>query len=114
MPEPTLFQKIILREIPAEILLETEEAIVIKDIHPQAPVHVLIIPKKLIPRISESREEDALLLGKLLLTAKAFAERENLSNGYRLVINNGRMAGETVPHLHIHLFAGRHMTWPPC
>jgi histidine triad (HIT) family protein len=114
MTELTLFQKIIHREIPAEILMETEDAVVIKDIHPQAPVHVLIIPKKLIPRISEASEEDALLLGKLLLTAKTFAEREELSNGYRLVINNGRMAGETIPHLHIHLFAGRPMSWPPC
>ena len=113
MAEVTLFQKIIRREIPSEILLETEDAIVIKDIHPQAPIHVLIIPKKPIPRISEAQEEDALLLGKLLLTAKAFAEREQLSNGYRLVINDGRMAGETVPHLHIHLLAGRPMAWPP-
>jgi histidine triad (HIT) family protein len=114
MPGSTLFQKIIHREIPSEILMETEDTIVIKDVNPQAPIHVLIIPKKVIPRISESKEEDTILLGKLLLTAKAFAEKENLSNGYRLVINNGRMAGETIPHLHIHLFAGRHMMWPPC
>jgi histidine triad (HIT) family protein len=114
MAETTLFQKIINREIPADILMETEDAVVIRDIHPQAPVHVLIIPKKLIPRISEAQEEDMALLGKLLLTAKAFAEREQLSGGYRLVINNGRMAGETIPHLHIHLFAGRPMSWPPC
>ncbi|MDR3143812.1 MAG: HIT domain-containing protein [Puniceicoccales bacterium] len=113
MEELTLFQKIICRKIPAEILLETEEALVIKDIAPQAPVHALIIPKKPIPRISEAEEEEAALLGKLLLTARAFAAREKLTDGYRLVINNGRMAGETVPHLHIHLLAGRSMGWPP-
>jgi diadenosine tetraphosphate (Ap4A) HIT family hydrolase len=74
---------------------------------------VLIIPKKPIPRISEAEEADAALLGKLLLVARVFAEREGLKEGYRLVINSGRMAGETVPHLHIHLLAGRPLGWPP-
>ncbi|MDR2377163.1 MAG: histidine triad nucleotide-binding protein [Puniceicoccales bacterium] len=113
MEELSLFQKIIRREIPAEILLETEETLVIRDIAPQAPVHVLIIPKKPIPRISEAEEADAALLGKLLLVARVFTEREKIAEGYRLVINNGRMAGETVPHLHIHLLAGRPLGWPP-
>lgn len=110
----TLFEKIISREIPSEILLENEHAIVIKDINPQAPLHVLIIPKKKIERIEMAHEEDAMLLGNLLLTAKEFALQQHLINGFRLVINNGKDAQETIPHLHIHLLAKMPMKWPPC
>jgi histidine triad (HIT) family protein len=110
--EKTIFEKIISREIPADIVFENDIAVIIRDINPQAPVHALIIPKKRIDRIEAARDEDAELLGKLLIMAKNFAKSHNLA-GFRLVINNGRQAGETVPHLHIHLLSGRPMAWPP-
>ena len=112
MVEKTIFEKILQKEIPSEILFEDDVCAIIRDIHPQAPVHVLIIPKKVIPRISEAKEEEGAILGHLLLTAKQFAEQEHLA-GFRLVINNGAIAGETVPHLHVHLLSGRPMAWPP-
>ncbi len=109
----TIFQKIIDREIPAKIEHEDEHCIVIRDIQPQAPVHLLLIPKKLIPRIGEASAADASVLGHLLATARIVAEKLGLAGGYRLVINNGPDACESVPHLHVHLLAGRTMTWPP-
>jgi histidine triad (HIT) family protein len=109
----TLFQKIIAREIPAEILHEDDACIAIRDIEPQAPVHVLIIPKKLIPRVAYAEEEDGPLLGKLLLIAQKIAVEENLEDGFRMVINNGPNGGESVPHLHVHLLGGRKLNWPP-
>lgn len=109
----TLFQKIIAREIPAEILHEDDACIAIRDIEPQAPVHVLIIPKKLIPRVAYAGEEDGPLLGKLLLVAQKIAVEENLEDGFRIVINNGPNGGESVPHLHVHLLGGRKLNWPP-
>ncbi|MEO6054880.1 MAG: histidine triad nucleotide-binding protein [Chthoniobacterales bacterium] len=110
----TIFEKIIAREIPADIVLETDEALAFRDVNPQAPVHVLIVPKKLIPRIGEAVADHALLLGKLLLAAQQVAKNEGLTDsGFRLVINNGRDGGETVPHLHIHLLGGRPLHWPP-
>jgi histidine triad (HIT) family protein len=109
-----VFQKIIDREISAEILMEDDLCIAIRDINPGAPVHILIIPKKNIPRLAEARESDAPILGHLLLMAQKFAKTQDLSNGFRIVINNGPDAGETVPHLHIHLLAGKSMIWPPC
>jgi len=109
----TLFQKIIDREIPAKIEHEDEHCIVIHDIQPQAPVHVLIIPKKLIPRVGEATAEDQPVLGHLLLTAKTIARKLDLKNGFRLVINNGPDGCESVPHLHIHLLGQRQLTWPP-
>lgn len=109
----TLFEKIIDREIPAEILHEDEDCIVVRDIAPQAPVHVLIIPKKLIPRVAQAGEEDERLLGKLLLIARMIAKDENLEDGFRIVINNGPDGGESVPHLHVHLLGGRKLNWPP-
>ena len=112
MEEKTIFEKIIHREIDSEILYEDATAVVIRDINPQAPTHALIVPKKRISRVAEAEEEDAILLGKLLLVAKEFAKAKGLE-GFRLVINNGRQAGETVPHLHIHLLSGRPMAWPP-
>jgi histidine triad (HIT) family protein len=110
----TLFEKIISREVPAKIAFEDEEVLAFHDINPQAPVHVLVIPKRVIPRIAEAQAADGPLLGRLLLTAKQIAFDLGLSeNGFRLVINNGRNGGETVPHLHVHLLGGRPMYWPP-
>ena len=112
MPQ-TIFQKIIDREIPAKLAHEDEHCIAIHDINPQAPVHVLVIPKKLIPRVGEATAADQPILGHLLLTAAALAQKLGLENGYRLVINNGRDGGETVPHLHVHLLGKRPLAWPP-
>ena len=110
----TLFERIINREISAQIIHEDNECIAIRDINPKAPVHVLIIPKTVIPRLGEAAAEHATLLGHLLLTAAAIARREGLQQtGYRIVINHGAYAGESVPHLHVHLLGGRQMTWPP-
>jgi len=110
----TLFEKIIAREIPADIVFEDDQCLAFRDISPQAPVHILIIPKKPIARIGAAQADDESLLGHLLLTAADIARRENIApTGYRLVINNGPHGGETVPHLHIHLLGGRHLTWPP-
>src|SRR6516164_241362 len=96
----TLFEKIVAREIPAKIVHEDDLVLAIRDISPQAPTHVLIFPKKPVPRIGEAKIEDEKLLGHLLLTAAAGAKQLDLQGGYRLVINNGADGGETVPHLH--------------
>jgi histidine triad (HIT) family protein len=110
----TLFEKIIAREIPAAIVYEDDSVLAFRDIHPQAPVHVLIVPKKLIRRIAEAQADDQQLLGQLLLKAAEVADKVGLKQGgYRLVINNGADGGETVPHLHVHILGGRHMAWPP-
>jgi histidine triad (HIT) family protein len=109
----TLFSKIIRREIPADIVYEDDLAIAFKDINPQAPVHILVIPKKPIPQLSAAESEDHALMGHLLLTAKRVAQQAGLENGYRLVINNGSDGGQTVDHLHLHILGGRHMKWPP-
>ncbi len=110
----TLFEKIAAREIPAKIVHETEEFFAIEDVRPQAPVHILIIPKHPIPRVAEAEADDAELLGRMLLASREIAEKAGvLESGYRLVINNGRDGGESVPHLHIHLLGGRLLAWPP-
>ena len=110
----TLFEKIAARQIPSQMVHETEDVIAFRDLHPQAPTHVLVVPKKVIARIAEAKEEDALLLGKLLLAAAATARKLGLEKtGYRLAINNGPDAGEAVPHLHINVLGGRAMSWPP-
>lgn len=109
----TIFQRIIDHEIPAKIEHEDEHCIVIYDIQPQAPVHLLIIPKRHLVRISETSVNDQSLLGHLLFVAGLLATKLNLEQGFRLVINNGPQACESVPHLHIHLLAKRQMTWPP-
>lgn len=109
----TIFSKIIRREIPADIVYEDDLALAFKDIAPQAPIHILIIPKKPLPQLAAAESEDHALMGHLLLTAKRVAEQAGLENGYRLVINNGSDGGQTVDHLHLHILGGRQMTWPP-
>lgn len=110
----TLFEKIVAREIPAQIVYEDDSVLAFRDINPQAPTHILIVPKKAIPRISEASADDARLISHLLLKAAEVADKAGLkADGYRLVINNGPNGGETVPHLHCHILGGRHMTWPP-
>ena len=109
----TIFSKIIRREVPADIIYEDDLTIAFKDIHPQAPVHILVIPKKPIPQLSDAESEDHALMGHLLLTAKRVAKAIGLDNGYRLVINNGSDGGQTVHHLHLHILGGRQMKWPP-
>ncbi len=109
----TIFQRIIDREIPGRFEHEDEHCVVIHDIAPQAPVHLLIIPKRVIVRVAEAIPPDEALLGHLLLVAGRVAKKFNLGGGFRLVINNGPLAGESAPHLHVHLLGGRQMTWPP-
>lgn len=109
----TLFERIIARDIPAKIEHEDEHCIVLHDIQPQAPVHLLIIPKKALPRIGAATTDDQALLGHLLLTASNLAKKLQLANGFRLVVNNGPDGGESVPHLHVHLLARRPLAWPP-
>jgi histidine triad (HIT) family protein len=110
----TLFEKIVAREIPATIVYEDDLVLAFRDVKPHAPAHVLIIPKKPIPRIAEATPEDHKLLGHLLLKAAEVADKLGLKeSGYRLVINSGPNAGESVPHLHCHILGGRRMTWPP-
>ena len=109
----TLFERIIAREIPAKIEYEDDLCIVIHDIDPQAPTHLLTIPKQVISRISEVEPAQEVLLGHLLRTATSVAAKLNLESGFRIVINNGKDGGETVPHLHVHVLGGRSMAWPP-
>jgi histidine triad (HIT) family protein len=110
----TLFEKLIARQIPAEIVYEDDQVFAFRDIHPQAPTHILVVPKRPIPRIAEAAVEDGPLLGHLLLKAARVARQVGLEEGgYRLVINNGRDGGESVPHLHCHILGGRALRWPP-
>ena len=110
----TLFEKIAAREIQAKILFEDDLVLALEDIKPQAPTHILIVPKKPIPRIAEAESGDHRVLGHLLLKAAEVAANAGLKeSGYRLVINNGPDAGESVPHLHLHILGGRQMGWPP-
>jgi histidine triad (HIT) family protein len=110
----TIFEKIIAREIPAKIIWEDDEAIAFHDVNPQAPVHVLIVPKKVIPRLNVATEANCAVLGKLLLLAADLAKKLGIEkSGYRVVINNGPDAGESVPHLHLHLLGKRALAWPP-
>lgn len=113
MSAKTLFQRIADGEIPAKLLHSDDLCIAFHDIAPQAPVHVLIVPRKLIPRLGQATDVDQSLLGHLLLTAGKIARELNLAHGFRVVINHGRDGGESVPHLHLHLLAGRPLTWPP-
>jgi histidine triad (HIT) family protein len=110
----TIFEKIIAREIPAQIVYEDDLVLAFRDITPQAPTHILIVPKKPIPRLAEAAPADHQLVGHLLLKAAEVAAQVGLkSGGYRLVINNGPDGGESVPHLHCHILGGRKMQWPP-
>ena len=110
----TLFERIIARQIPADIVYEDDTVLAFRYIKPQAPVHVLIVPKRPIPRIAEAGAEDAATLGHLLLKAAEVARQLGLERtGFRLVVNNGRDGGETVPHLHCHILGGRPLAWPP-
>jgi len=109
----TVFQRIIERELPARIEHEDEHCIVLHDLHPQAPIHLLVIPKRLIERVGAAQPEDAPLLGHLLLVAGAMARKLKLAAGFRLVMNHGSHGGESVPHLHVHLLGGRALAWPP-
>ena len=113
----TIFEKIIAREIPADIVHEDEVCLAFRDVQPQTPTHILIVPKNVIPRIGEATIDDQSILGHLLLTAGKIAGHLGLKDtekeGFRLVINHGKNGGESVPHLHVHLLAGRPLTWPP-
>ena len=110
----TLFEKIIAREIPAQIVHEDSQCLAFRDISPQAPVHILVVPKKPIPRVAEAVAGDEAVLGHLLLAAAEIAKKEGIADsGFRVVVNNGPHGGETVPHLHVHLLGGRPMHWPP-
>jgi histidine triad (HIT) family protein len=109
----TLFERIIDREIPAKIEHEDDRCIVIHDIQPQAPVHLLIIPKKAIPRLADAASSDEAVLGHLLVVAGELARKLHLERGFRIVVNSGPDACESVPHVHVHLLAKRQMAWPP-
>lgn len=110
----TVFEKIIAREIPANIVHETDEIIAFHDVAPQAPVHVLVIPKKHFARINEVPASEQFLLGALLIGAQEVARKLDLAQtGFRIVINNGPDGGESVPHLHVHVLGGRPLAWPP-
>lgn len=110
----TIFEKVIAREIPAQIVHEDDLCICFHDISPEAPTHLLMVPKKHIPRVGEAVAEDKETLGHMLLMAQEVARKEGfLESGFRVVINNGSDGGESVPHLHMHILAGRKMTWPP-
>jgi histidine triad (HIT) family protein len=114
MSSKTLFEKICDKEIPADIVYEDDRCVAFRDISPQAPLHILIIPRKAIPRIGLAVGADESLLGHLLWVAAGVARSEGVAEtGYRLVINNGPDGGEAVPHLHVHLLGGRQLQWPP-
>jgi histidine triad (HIT) family protein len=109
----TIFTRIINREIPADVVYEDELCLAFRDINPQAPVHILIIPKKAMPQLNDADDEDRELLGHLMLAANKVAARAGVADGFRLVLNNGAAAGQEVFHMHFHLLAGRPFTWPP-
>jgi histidine triad (HIT) family protein len=110
----TLFEKIGAGEIPARIVREAQDFLAFHDVNPQAPVHVLIVPRRVIARLAEAQHDDAELLGRMLIAAAEIAHELGIgASGFRIVINNGADAGETIPHLHIHLLGGRRLAWPP-
>ncbi len=109
----TIFKKIIDKKLPAQIHYEDDLCMAFNDIHPQAPVHILLIPKKEIPSHQDIKAEDKSLMGHLLWKAREIAEKQGLKKGWRLVVNNGEEGGQTVSHLHIHILGGRDMKWPP-
>src|SRR5437588_10691842 len=109
----TIFEKIIARQVTAKISWECEDVVAFHDVNPQAPVHVLSVPKTVVPRLTDATDGDRALLGKLLLVARDIAKKLELTSGYRVVINCGPDAGESVPHLHVHLLGKRALAWPP-
>jgi len=109
----TIFGKIIKREIPADIVYEDELCLAFRDVNPQAPTHVLIIPKREVARLTDARQKDQALLGHLMLAASKIARQLGVDGAFRLVVNNGAGAGQSVFHLHLHLLAGRPFHWPP-
>jgi histidine triad (HIT) family protein len=109
----TIFKRIIDKEVPAKILYEDDQCLAFHDIGPQAPMHVLVIPKKEIASLAAAAESDAALLGHLLVVVRKLAEQLQLSGGYRVVINSGPDGGQSVDHLHLHLLGGRQLKWPP-
>lgn len=113
MSEKTLFTKIIDREIPADIIYEDDVCIAFNDINPQAPLHALVVPKKPIAKVSEASADDDKLLGHLLVAAAGVARAQGYEDGFRLVVNNGEQAGQTVFHIHVHVLGGRAFNWPP-
>lgn len=113
MTEETIFTKIIQRESPADIVYEDEQCLAFRDNNPKAPVHILIIPKQPLPRLVDADADWQSLLGHLLLTANKVAEQQGVAEAFRVVINNGARAGQSVFHLHLHLIGGRPMGWPP-
>ena len=113
MSQDTIFGKIIRKEIPADIVHEDDLCLAFRDINAQAPTHILVIPKKPIPRLADTVPEDKELLGHMLLTVNEIAQKEGLENGYRVIINTDEHGGQTVFHLHMHLLGGRSLAWPP-
>ncbi|MBS0211262.1 MAG: histidine triad nucleotide-binding protein [Planctomycetes bacterium] len=113
MAAKTIFQRIIDREIPAEIVYEDDRCVALRDLHPQAPTHVLVIPKKLIVNVAALEPDDAALVGHLFLVIKKLAEELQLGDGYRVVANVGPNGGQSVDHLHFHVLGGRALGWPP-
>jgi len=110
---PSIFTKIIDREIPADIVYEDELCLAFRDISPKAPVHILVIPKREIASLDDLTDDDEPMVGRCILVAAKVAEQEGLSGGYRVVVNCKGDGGQEVPHLHFHLLGGRQMTWPP-
>lgn len=111
--EKTIFKKIIDREIPADIVFEDEQCLAFNDIAPQAPIHILVIPKKEVRNLDELADDDSELLGHLMSTVQKITRDKGINDGYRLICNCGESAGQTVHHLHFHIMAGRELQWPP-
>lgn len=109
----TIFSQIIARELPADIVYEDDRVIAFRDINPVAPIHILVAPKVPIPRLSEAKAEHSALLGHMMWVAAEMARKEGLTDGYRVLTNDGMKAGQTVDHLHLHLIGGAWMSWPP-
>ncbi len=113
MAAKTIFKRIIDKEIPAQIVYEDDKCLAFRDVNPQAPVHVLVIPKQEIPSLAHAEDGDAPLLGHLLSAVRTVAKQLGLAQGYRVVVNCGPDGGQTVDHLHLHVLGGRHLEWPP-
>lgn len=109
----TLFTRIIQRKIPADIVFEDELCLAFRDINPQAPVHILVVPKTPLPRLVDAGLEDQTMLGHLLLAVNRIAAEQGIADAFRIVVNNGAAAGQSVFHLHVHILGGRSFTWPP-